>query len=272
MSARDPLTDFERRTFSFDGVTRDVYRKGAVTGDSGRPRVLVMHEIPGITVSVANFSRRLVDAGFEVAMPDMFGVAGKPFSLPYAIKQVGKACISREVHVLAEDGASPLTDWLRALAQDLASEGREEQRPVGVLGMCLTGNFGLALAVDPWVRGPVLSQPSLPFPMSAKKKAALHVSPAGLQTLKKRTKEEGLKVLGLRFTHDYSCPGARFQTLRDELGDAFEGIEIHSGPGNPDGLPVSAHSVLTLEFKDEPGHPTKRAFDRTVEFLKEQLA
>ena len=35
---------------------------------------------------------------------------------------------------------------------------------VGAIGMCLTGNFGLAMMVDESVMALVLSQPSLPFP------------------------------------------------------------------------------------------------------------
>jgi hypothetical protein len=34
------------------------------------------------------------------------------------------------------------------------------------------------------------------------------------------------------------CPGARFQMLRRELGQRFEGIEIDSSPGNPYRIPA----------------------------------
>ena len=39
--------------------------------------------------------------------------------------------------------------------------------------------------------------------------------------------------MGLRFSEDQMLPGERFKTLKDRLGDAFEVIEIDSGPGNP---------------------------------------
>ena len=63
-------------TFSFthDGLTRDVYRRG--TG----PGVLVMHEIPGITPRVEAFARRVADEGYTVFMPDLFGEVGKPLA------------------------------------------------------------------------------------------------------------------------------------------------------------------------------------------------
>jgi len=75
----------------------------------------------------------------------------------------------------------------------------------------------------------------------------------------------------MRFTHDFACPGERFETLRRELGDGFEAIEIDSGPGNPDGIPQSAHSVLTKDLVDRDGHPTRAALDRVLSFFAERL-
>ena len=53
----------------------------------------------------------------------------------------------------------------------------------------------------------------------------------------------GVPVIGMRFTHDFMCPGERFERLREELGEAFEAIEIDSSRGNPHGIPRQAHSV-----------------------------
>jgi len=55
------------------------------------------------------------------------------------------------------------------------------------------------------------------------------------------------------------------------LGDAFEGIEIDSSPGNAHGISTRAHSVLTIDLVDEPGHPTRAALDRVLELLDAQL-
>jgi hypothetical protein len=115
--------------------------------------------------------------------------------------------------------------------------------------MCLTGNFALALMVDDSVMAPVLSQPSLPFGISASHRAALHVSPTQLAAIKQRA-SEGCAVLGLRFTGDPMCPAERFATLRQELGSAFEGIEIDSSRGNPHGIKRIAHSVVTNDLID----------------------
>lgn len=258
----DSLDDFDVYQFSHAGYTYPVYRKG------GGPGVVVIHEVPGVTPEVARFARKVVDAGFTVFMPSLFGTPGKDFSLAYASQQMSMACVRREFAVLAANKASPVTDYLRGLCKAVHEELGGS---VGALGMCLTGNFALTLAVDPWVAAPVLSQPSLPVGPSPKLRAALHVSPQDLEAVKRRIADDGLKVLGLRFTGDPLCTGARFRTLRKELGEGFEGIEINSKPGNGKRIPVTAHSVVTLDLVDRAGHPTRQALDRVLGFFRERL-
>jgi dienelactone hydrolase len=256
------LDGFETTSFAHDGRTRTVYRRG------GGPAVVVIHEIPGITPEVARFGGWVADAGFTAFLPHLFGTPGKPLGVPYVLGQMARACISREFSVLARGESSPITDWLRALCRHAH---RECGGPgVGAVGMCLTGNFALSLMVDAPVMAPVLSQPSLPFPVSRSHRAALHLSDADLALVKERARQ-GCGVLGLRFTHDPLCPGERFERLRDELGAGFEGIEIDSGPGNPNGLKRTAHSVLTTDLVDRAGHPTREACDRVLALFRERL-
>jgi len=179
-----------------------------------------------------------------------------------------RACVSREFAVLAQREASPITEWLRALCRRAHAECGGPG--VGALGMCLTGNFALALMVDPSVMAPVLSQPSLPFGVSASHRAALHLSDADLALVKQRVKG-GCPVLGMRFTHDPLCPIERFDTLRRELGAGFEAIEIDSGPGNPHGIKRLAHSVVTEDLVDEAGHPTRAALERVLALFEARL-
>src|SRR5437763_16468200 len=87
----DVLDAFTETQFTDDGETRDVYRAG-----SG-PGVVVMSETPGITPNVAAFGQRLADAGFAVAMPNLFGTPGKKMSVPYVMSSLTKGCVSREV-------------------------------------------------------------------------------------------------------------------------------------------------------------------------------
>lgn len=253
---------FEQRTFTYDGKTKPVYWRG------NGPGVVIIHEIPGITPQVAAFSRRVADAGFTAVMPHLFGTPNKPPTMGYALGQIARQCISREFYVLAKKQSSPITDWLRALCRAVHEECGGAG--VGALGMCFTGGFALALMVDESVMAPVLSQPSLPFPVSAAHKAALGISDKELAKIKERT-AAGCSVLGLRFTGDVTSPGERFATLRQELGDGFMGIEIDSSAGNSYGIPKSAHSVLTNDFVDEAGHPTRAAFDQVLAMFNERL-
>ena len=89
--------------------------------------------------------------------------------------------------------------------------------------------------------------------------------------LEQRAANDGLCALGLRFSEDPLSPGARFKTLKERLGDAFEVIEIDSKKGNEHGFGKMAHSVLTLEVREVDLHPAYEARKRVVQFLKERL-
>ncbi len=257
------LGGFDSFQFSHGGETRLVFQRGE------GPGVLVMHEVPGITPPVADFARRVADEGFTVMMPQLFGVPGKPLGVGNSLSALARACIVREFAVLASDRSSPITAWLRALARHLHEHAGGPG--VGAVGMCLTGNFALALTLDAPVQAPVLSQPSLPFVLGRKRSAAVHASEAELDEIVRRHRDDGLTVLGLRFTHDFMCPKARFDALRQRLGDAFEAIEIDSGPRNPHGIKRTAHSVLTNDLVDEDGHPTAAALRRVLALFDERL-
>ena len=256
-----PLAGFETFDLVHDGVTHTVYRCGQ------GPGVVIMHEIPGITPEVAHFARRVLDRGFTVYLPQLFGTPGKPMSPLYMGQQLALSCINREFSLLAKYRSSPVTDWLRALCrrahQECGGPG------VGAVGMCITGNFALSLMVDASVMAPILCEPSLPTPLTASHRAALHLSAQDLAVVKRRV-GQGCGVLGLRFTGDVLCPGERFDTLRRELGDGFEAIEIDSSWGNPHGVKATAHSVVTADLIDREGHPTHAALERILAVFKER--
>jgi len=117
---------------------------------------------------------------------------------------------------------------------------------------------------------PVLSQPSLPLPFTRRRVGAPGVSDADLDRVKERA-AAGACLLGLRFTADPAVRAERFQSLRDALGDRFLAVEIDSSKGNAYGIRRMAHSVLTLDLVDEPGHPTRDALERTLSFFEERL-
>lgn len=262
MSLRKPIgPEFEAFDFTHDRRTYEVFR-----GGSG-PAVLVLHEVPGLHPGVIDFARRLLAAGYTVYLPSLFGRPAAPANGRETARSILRICVAREFTKLA-DRTSPVVGWLRALA---ASAYRECGGPgVGVVGMCITGGFALATALEPSVVASVMSQPVLPAPIGRHGRAALGLDAEDLSKITARA-DDGLRVLGLRFTNDRGCPPERFETLRTMLGASFEGIEIDSSPGNAAGIAPSAHAVLTVSLVDEPGHPTRVALDRVLAFLAEQL-
>ena len=258
----DALADFTQEQFTALGKTRDIYSLG-----SG-PAVIVIAEIPGITPNVAGFARKVAALGCTAVLPHLFGVPGADPSVTAMLTSIGPACVSREFSVWALKKTSPVTVWLRALA---AHEHERCGGPgVGVVGMCFTGGFALAMMVDDTVVAPVLSQPSLPFPISKRHKADIGISDSDLAKVKARV-ASGACLIGLRFTHDPFCFEARFDTLRRELGDGFIAVELDSSPGNAYGHPKNAHSVLTEHLDDREGTPTRAALDQVLDFFRQRL-
>lgn len=259
----NPFPDLERSEATYDGVTRTVFRGGQ------GPAVIVIHEIPGLYPGVVAFGRRLIAAGMTAYFPSLFGEPGREISTGYFVGAFARACVAREFATWATRKTSPIVSWLRALARDAHAVCGGPG--VGAIGMCLTGGFALAMMVDDIMVAPVLSQPSLPFPVSRAHRRDLGISDADLVQVRRRC-AAGTPVMGLRFTADPGSPGERFERLREELGDRFIGIEIDSSPGNPYGLPRNAHAVVTRHLVDEPGHPTRIALERVIAFFREQLA
>ena len=225
--------------------------------------------MPGIHPGVLGLGNHLVDNGFTVAVPSLYGTPGAPGVRPGMVPIMLRGCVAKEFAAFATNADRPIAHYLRALARDLNE--RTPGKGVGVIGECWSGGFALAAAVDDSVLAPVLSQPSLPIGLTAKQKADPGLSEAELKVVERRVAEEGLCALGLRFSDDPLSPAARFKTLKARLGDAFEVIEIDSKKGNEHGFGKRAHSVLTLEVREVDGHPAYEARKRVVAFLNERL-
>lgn len=233
--------------FTAAGLTRDVYRKG-----SG-PLVVVVHEVPGITPKVLEFAEEVVASGFSVSMPSLVGTPGRPFSNGYAMSSLLKVCVAKEFTSLATGRTSPVISYLRALAKnDHATAGG---RGVGAVGMCFSGGFALGMMLDDIMVAPVLSQPSLPFPLGARRAKDLNLSPDDAEVVARRA-AAGCQVLGLRYDGD-RLVGDRFASLRELIGDAFVSVELPSSK-------PSDHSVLTEQRHDE-------SVQRVLSFFREKL-
>src|SRR4029079_11133796 len=142
------LDDFTERSFTHDGTTHLVFAAG--TG----PAVIVIHEMPGITPPVADFARRVRDAGFSVRMPSLFGEPGRPMSTGYVLKSLRQGCVAKEFVTLALDRTSPAIGWLRALAADAHAECGGPG--VGAVGMCFPRGFPPGVVIGGLLLAPVL--------------------------------------------------------------------------------------------------------------------
>lgn len=225
------LSAWDRRRHAADGHAFDVYWRGA------GPGVLVIHESPGLTPEVVAFGEDLVAAGFTVVLPHLFGSAGVEPRPGEAAAVVGRLCVSREFALLAAGRTTPLAGWLRSLARSLHEVAGGPG--VGVVGMCVTGGFALAMMVDPVVVAPVLAQPATPLPIGAARAAGLGLSEEDKEQVVARV-AAGCPVLGVRYRHDWST-GTRFETLRRLLGDGFVAVELE-GRG---------HATLTADRHPE---------------------
>lgn len=250
--------------FSGGGYTHDVYEKG-----SG-PGVVLIPEIPGMTPEVLGLAQHLVDSGFTVVVPSPFGTPGREGTMGYTLGVVSRVCVSAEFRAFATNAHRPITDFLRAVASDLA--GRTPGPGVGVIGMCFTGGFALAAAIDDTVLASVMSQPAVPFPVGRARQLNPGVPSAEFDAIAARADAGNLCVMGLRFSEDSSAPKARFAGLKARLGDKFEVIELDSSEGNADGYSKSAHSVLTNEVRENPANSAFAARERVVEFLTNALS
>ena len=262
----DPLEDFARREITLDGVAKVVYVAGSGSA------VIVMAEMPGISPHVARFARWVVDAGFTIYMPSLFGRDGAVPMAEEGAAVFQRACVSAEFRALAGNASSPVTQWLRALARLAHQECGG--RGVGAIGMCFTGNFALTMMLEPAMLAPVLAQPSLPL----KEPAGLEIAPEEIKAVRDRLVREDLTVLAYRFAGDKICRAERFAAYQAALGDRFVARTLPDSAANTDVAPFFAqlvpfpHSVVTQHLIDEAGQPTIAARDEILAFFAHRLA
>jgi dienelactone hydrolase len=261
----DALSDFEQRKVTFGGVTKTVHIAGI------GPAVIVMTEMPGISPQVARFSRWVKEAGFTVFMPSLFGRDGAIPRADEGLEVLKRACVSAEFRAMASNQASPVTQWLRALA-NLAH--RECGGPgVGAIGMCFTGNFALTMMLESSMLAPVLCQPSLPLDDPA----GINMAPEELDAVARRMERDDLTVMAYRFEGDRHCKAERFAAYQQALGQRFVSRVLPDAAANTrttpffDKVVASPHSVVTAHLIDEKGQPTIAARDEIIAFFKTRL-
>lgn len=253
------LDGFEKQEFEAPltggkTATHDVYSKGE------GPVVVIVQELPGIGQETLRLADLFVDKGYRVVLPHLFGPLGKTSMLGNLARVF---CMRREFHLFLKNGSSPIVGWLKALCQ--AQREKSSHDGVAVIGMCLTGNFAMSLMADDAVLASVASQPAMPFLAMG----SLHMSEDEMQATRDRldhldkTTETPFKngqMLALRFERDPLCKAAKFEAIDRGLNQQKHRVRQRVLPGK-------GHSVLTLDFVDEKGHPTREAFDEVIGYF-----
>ena len=248
---RDIREDFVETRFPLDGDLNGIAHSVFTKGDPARPAVLVLHELTGLTWQCARLARLVEAAGFRVYVPLFFGrpnTSGKG-----GLFTVIGQCLNQEFKFLQANVDRPITRWLAALAKQARTECGG--RGVGVIGMCLTGSFGLTLLLETDVNAvPVVCQPSIPL---------THRSNSGLRDedipkVARCARDRALPIRALGFTDDGKGPAKRLVELEGRIPTMLRWP-----------LSGSAHSTLTSELAT--GKETAAALEDTLEYLRAQL-
>ena len=116
------------------------------------------------------------------------------------------------------------------------------------------------MIADDSVLAAVASQPAMPF----FKQGALHMSAEDVTDVRNALDQKGAMQM-LRFEDDPLCTSEKSECIHKAFNDdgATRIDEIK--------LPGKGHSVLTLDFVDEEGHPTRAALEKVLAYFTRQL-
>lgn len=246
------MENYTRRTFKAamrNGhiAEHEVYERGA------GPPVVLIQELPGIGPETLRLADKLVAAGYRLVLPHLFGPLGRTAVASNVLRVL---CMRREFHAFANNESSPIVDWLRALCRDVRDSANVPG--VGVIGMCLTGNFAITLMGDESVLAAVASQPSLGVTQ-----AGLHMNRSEIDGARERLDAHG-PMLSFRFQRDVLCRATKFAAIDAAFNDGAERVKLETLPGR-------GHSVLTLDFVDQAGHPTHAALAQVIAYFDLRL-
>ena len=226
------------------GTSHRVY-----VGGSGPP-VVVLHELPGLTKSDIRFAKMLIEDGYTALVPLLFGNPGDD-RFTYNLFHI---CGQNQFDCGGSDRTPPPVEWIREFCSSIR-ETWKEGLGAGVIGMCLTGEFPLALLTVPAMRAAVMCQPTDPFNLLT----LVHLGPGSKLSLsdddvKAAQNKSTIPILGIRYAGDPYCPPTRFDTLGKKFPNRFFRLDL-------DG---HHHSSLGEDFCEV-------AFEEVRRYLSQQL-
>jgi dienelactone hydrolase len=226
---------------TFNDIRR-VYVAGA---GRNAPRVIVLHELPGLRDGDIHVAAELAKS-FEVYVPLMFGDAGQDD----AGRGNRQACKSGLFNCNDRNTRHPIVTDLLAMTRQICRD-----TDCGVIGMCLTGTVPLSLMEADRVVALVLAQPTLPIVWHVWPFNGLDISEADTAAAMRAAEQRKASIYMLRYRHDWISGHGAFNRLRDRIApskDKLTFFEVKEVDGR-------GHSTLVHDAK----HP---------EVAKEQLA
>jgi dienelactone hydrolase len=224
--------------------------------NGGGPPVILLHELPGLVDPDLATAKRLADLRFTVVAPLLFG---EPGGEGHVLRNSIRVCGRDQFACRHGDITSPHVGWLRQLSRAVRHQW-PDGKGVGVIGMCLTGAFPIAMLREPSVVAAVLCQPTIPFNLFTRfgwftDKRALGIHPDDLRYAKT---ESAVPLLGIRYTGDWRSRRPRFERLTEDFKERFYRLDIegadHSSLGNAfcSEAFLEVHSFLNQFLRTSP--------------------
>ena len=266
------LQGYQQFYFHHQGIGHIVYHQG----ESAHPPLLLMSELAGFAPGLLMFAERLVQHGYQVYLPWMFG----PFAKRAPLRNAIHLCISREFAYLKAGVSAPVTTWLRALSAHISHQN--QNRSIGAIGMCLTGAFAIPLIIEPHVAAAVAAQPAAPMSLIYRVTGlrtanlqALNISDADIEAARQRLRTGDAHLFACRFRADRICPAAKLDRLRQEFPVNLETHE-YANERWRNAVGARPHATFTKEYRiagdaESLDHPSRKAFADLLAFLETHL-
>jgi len=238
------------------------------------PPIIMLHELPGMYDPFLRFATNLSAQGYTVYLPVLFGKPGDDKTFWNSAQLTFNPFRVARWHCFRAGETAPIVADLKTLCYEVGL--RHPGEKMGVVGMCLTGSFPLALMSETQVQAVVVCQPATPvWNWNASRKADLGLSPEDIAVAVRASQARNIPVFGVRFELDTVANGEKFKHLRGLFGLSFLDYTIRRPEYFDESgkriLDAKAHSVFAGCFVGSTNHPTFQRFQDLCHYLDAQL-